>query len=162
MSFFVQDHERYMLKALFLAYKAFKQNEVPVGAIVVDKDGTIIGSGSNEVELKKSQCFHAEMIAIAQASKAVGDWRLDGCSLYVTLEPCSMCFGLIRISRFSRLIFAAPSLRFGYQLDNAAASSVYKKDISIENGVCSAQSERLLKRFFQLQRVKKSEYKAGS
>ncbi len=162
MSFDRQIDEQYMLEALSLAHKAFKQNEVPVGAVVVDKNGAIIGSGFNEVESKKSQCAHAELTAISQAAKAVGDWRLDDCTLYVTLEPCSMCFGLIRLSRLSGLIFAAPSLRFGYQLDNVATSSVYKKDMRIVSGVCGEQSEQLLKQFFQLQRVKKGEYKAGS
>ena len=163
MSFTMHDHETYMRKALDLAQKAFDRNEVPVGALVVDQNGAVIGMGFNQVESEKSQCAHAEIEAIQQATKAVGDWRLDGCSLYVTLEPCSMCFGLIRLSRLSKLIFAAPSLRFGYQLDNAGASSVYKKDMIVIDGVCSEQSEQLLKRFFQIQRVKKGEYvKAGS
>ena len=153
----------YMQQALDLAQKAFDQNEVPIGAVVIDQQGTIIGCGFNQVEGRKSQCAHAEMQAIEQATSHIGDWRLDGCIIYVTLEPCSMCYSLIRLCRFEKLIVGASSPRFGYQLDKIATSSVYKKIIRVVSGVCSMQAQQLLKRFFQMQRIKKGEYsKPGS
>ncbi|EKD48590.1 MAG: CMP/dCMP deaminase zinc-binding protein [uncultured bacterium] len=102
------------------------------------------------------------MIAITQAASAIGDWRLDGCALYVTLEPCSMCYSLIRLSRIQTLVFGASSPRFGYQLDNVATSSVYKNDVRVVSGVCASQAQQLLKQFFQMQRMKKGEHKTGS
>jgi tRNA(adenine34) deaminase len=152
----------YMQEALALAQAAFDMNEVPIGAIVVNANGVVIGRGYNQVEGRKSQCAHAEMTAIMQASTTKGDWRLDDCSLYVTLEPCSMCYSLIRLSRIQSLIFGASSPRFGYQLDNVATSSVYKNDVRVVSSVCAAQAEHLLKRFFQMQRIKKGEHKSGS
>jgi tRNA(adenine34) deaminase len=153
----------YMKQALDLAQKAFDQNEVPIGALVVNQHGAIIGRGFNQVEGRKSQCAHAEMEAIEQATSHSGDWRLDGCTLYVTLEPCSMCYSLMRLCRIGKLVFGAPSPRFGYQLDKVATSSVYKKVIRVVSGVCSMHAQRLLKRFFQMQRMKKGEYiKSGS
>ena len=148
----------YMKQALDLAQKAFDQNEVPIGALVIDQQGAIIGCGFNQVEGRKSQCAHAEMQAIEQATSHIGDWRLDGCTIYVTLEPCSMCYSLIRLCRIEKLIFGASSPRFGYQLDKVAISSVYKKIIRVVSGVCSMQAQHLLKRFFQMQRMKKGEY----
>lgn len=147
-----------MDQALERARTAYTKNEVPVGAIVINRDGVVIGEGYNQVESQKTQCAHAEMIAIQQAAKKIGDWRLDGCTIYVTLEPCSMCFSLIRLSRLSGLVYAAPSLRFGYHLDNVANSQVYKKGILILEGIKKEESEQLLKQFFQNQRVKKGEY----
>ncbi len=152
----------YMQESLALARAAFDQNEVPIGAIVVDCKGAIVGRGFNQVEGRKSQCAHAEMIAINEAAAAIGDWRLDACTLYVTLEPCSMCYSLIRLSRIGTLVFGASSPRFGYQLDNVATSSVYKNDVRVLSGVCAQQAQDLLKRFFQMQRTKKGEYKSGS
>lgn len=159
---YTSQDEVYMHKALDQAGKAFAHNEVPIGAVVVDADGAIIGIGYNQVEGRKTQCAHAEMRAIMQASDQRGDWRLDGCTIYVTLEPCSMCYSLLRISRIQTLVYGASSPRFGYQLDNVATSSVYKNDVRVVSGVCAEQSEQLLKRFFQMQRIKKGEHKTGS
>lgn len=152
----------YMQEALALAQVAFDCNEVPIGAVVVDANGAIIGRGYNQVEGRNTQCAHAEITAIMQANDQSGDWRLDDCTLYVTLEPCSMCYSLIRLSRIQTLVYGASSPRFGYQLDNVATSSVYKNDVRVVSGVCAAQAEHLLKRFFQMQRIKKGEYKTGS
>jgi tRNA(adenine34) deaminase len=157
-----QKDSEHMQVALALAHTAFDQNEVPIGAVVTNADGEIIGRGFNQVEGQKSQCAHAEMIAIQQAAQAIGDWRLDGCTLYVTLEPCSMCYSLIRLSRLETLVFGAASPRFGYQLDNVATSSVYKNDVRVVSGVCAVEAQFLLKQFFHMQRMKKGEYKSGS
>ncbi|TET34693.1 nucleoside deaminase [Candidatus Dependentiae bacterium] len=152
-------NEYYMHKALELAKRASDSDEVPVGAVVVNQEGTIIGNGHNQVEAKKVQTAHAEVAAIEQAAQTIGDWRLDGCSIYITLEPCRMCMGLIQLSRLSRVIYAVKSPRFGYQLDNMAISSVYKKDVYIEQGVCAGEAQHVLKQFFQQKREKKDECK---
>lgn len=99
--------EEYMTKALELASRAYELGECPVGAIVVDPEGKIIGEGYNLREQLQSPTAHAEIIAIEQAAKALGSWRLTGCTLYVTLEPCPMCAGAIMNSRLKRLVYGA-------------------------------------------------------
>ncbi len=99
--------EEYMLKALALAKKAYDLGECPVGAIVVDPEGKVIGEGYNLREQLQSPTAHAEIIAIEQAAKALGQWRLCGCTLYVTLEPCPMCAGAIMNSRLKRVVYGA-------------------------------------------------------
>ena len=96
----------YMEEALLLAAQAAAENEVPVGAVVV-KDGRIIGRGRNGRETKNDVASHAELEAIRDAAKTIGDWRLHGCELYVTLEPCAMCCGAILHARLSRVVFGA-------------------------------------------------------
>jgi tRNA(adenine34) deaminase len=88
-------HEKYMLKALELAYDAAKDGEIPVGCVVTDENGAVIGTGRNRREKEKSALAHAEIEAIAEACKNRRDWRLSGCTMYVTLEPCPMCAGAI-------------------------------------------------------------------
>lgn len=99
--------EEYMLKALELAEKAYALGEIPVGAIVVSPEGKIIGEGYNLREQLMSPTAHAEVIAIEQAAKKLGSWRLSGCTLYVTLEPCPMCAGAIMNSRLKRVVYGA-------------------------------------------------------
>ncbi len=147
-----------MNEAFTQAFKAVAADEVPVGAIVVSSNGTIIGRGYNQVESKKNQLAHAECIAIQNGTKNIDDWRLDGCILYVTLEPCRMCMGLIELSRISKLIYGANSPLFGFQLDNEQSSWVYKNDVVIRGGVGAEKSQLILKQFFQKKRNKKGEY----
>ena len=99
--------EEYMEKALALAEKAGEMGEIPVGAIVIDRDGNIIGEGCNLREHSNSPTAHAEIIAIEQAAKRLGSWRLTDCTLYVTLEPCPMCAGAVMNSRLKRLVYGA-------------------------------------------------------
>lgn len=99
--------EEYMLKALELADKAYQLGEIPVGAIVVSPEGEIIGEGHNLRERLQSPIAHAEIMAIEQAAKRLGQWRLCGCTLYVTLEPCPMCSGAIMNSRLKRVVYGA-------------------------------------------------------
>ena len=166
-----KDHHFYMEKALIQAQKAVDSDEVPVGAVVVSPDGTIIGRGFNQVESKQSQTGHAEITAIKQASRKLDNWRLEDCTMYVTLEPCNMCMGLIGLSRLSRLIYGADSPLFGYRslecnrrnLDNKGPAWVYKNDMVVESGVGAEKAQKLLKQFFQKKRKKKGEYqKAGT
>lgn len=110
--------EEYMTKALSLAERAYVLGEIPVGAIVVSPEGEIIGEGWNLREQLQSPTAHAEILAIEQAAKALGSWRLSGCTLYVTLEPCPMCAGAIMNSRLKRVVYGA------FDDKNGACSSV--------------------------------------
>lgn len=99
--------EEYMQIALDEAKKAYKKNEVPVGAIIVDDCGKIIGRGFNKKEKNKSVCAHAEILAITRACKKKKNWRLNNCSIYSTLEPCPMCASAIEQSRIKQVIYGA-------------------------------------------------------
>ncbi len=105
--------EEYMLKALELAEKAYALGEIPVGAIVVSPEGEVIGEGYNLREHLNSPIAHAEIIAIEQAAKRLGQWRLTDCTLYVTLEPCPMCAGAILNARIDRVYYGARDESFG-------------------------------------------------
>ena len=137
-----------MKKAIQQAAVALKHGEVPIGALVIDKDDIIIGRGYNKIETTKCQSNHAEVRAINQACKKLDGWRLNGCRIYVTLEPCLMCFGLIQLSRCSEIIFGAKSNLFGMGLDDAMKIEFYAKNIMITHGVCAEESVALLQRFF--------------
>lgn len=148
----------YMQQALQQAHKAYDAREIPIGAIVVDAQGTIIGYGRNQVEALKCQDQHAELCAIRQACKISNDWRLDGCTLYVTLEPCVMCIGCIALSRIERLVYAAESPVFGYMtspknMSTEVIHELYTKTIkNITVGPCRDAAQLLLKKFFQERR----------
>lgn len=110
--------EEYMTRALELARRAYDLGEIPVGAIVTAPDGSVIGEGWNLRERLQSPTAHAEILAIEQAAKALGSWRLSGCTLYVTLEPCPMCAGAIMNARLKRVVYGA------FDDKNGACSSV--------------------------------------
>ena len=135
------------------------KDEVPVGAIIVDKNGQIIARGHNTMEGSGCQTGHAEVHATQRACKKRGDWRLDDCTIYVTLEPCLMCFGLINLSRYKRLVYGATSPLFGAGLDKKEAFPLYKRGLKIEGGVCSEESAALLKEFFKHRRTKEKRKK---
>ena len=99
--------ESFMSQALSLAEKAADKGEVPVGCIITDSEGNIIARGSNRSRETMDATAHAEIEAIREASKVIGNWRLDGCTIYVTLEPCPMCVGAIMNSRIRRVIYGA-------------------------------------------------------
>ncbi len=108
------DDEYYMREAIALARQAAAEGETPVGAVVVKKDsGEIVGRGRNRRETEKSPLAHAEIIALDEASRALGGWRVLGCELYVTLEPCPMCAGAIINSRIERVIYGAADPKAG-------------------------------------------------
>jgi tRNA(adenine34) deaminase len=111
-------HTQMMRKALLLAKKAARKDEVPVGALIV-REGKIIARAYNQREIKKSPTAHAELLAIQKAAKKLGGWRLTGCTLYVTLEPCPMCAGAIVNARIQTVVFGAPDPKAG------ALGSVY-------------------------------------
>ena len=146
-----------MSHALAQARRAFRKGEVPIGAVVVSSQGRIIGRGYNRVETKKTQLAHAEVQAIARACKAIGDWRLAGCWIYVTLEPCSMCMGLLLQSRVDGVVFGAHSPLFGYSLDKNGLFQLYKMNtIQVVAGIGADEAAQLLKQFFIMQREAKS------
>ncbi len=107
------DIEFFMKMALEEAKKAFDKGEVPVGAVVVSSSGEVLGKGHNLKESTKDPTSHAEIVAIREAVKRLGDWRLEGCSLFVTLEPCLMCCGAIIQARIAKLFYGARDPKFG-------------------------------------------------
>lgn len=144
----------YMRQAFALAKKAFNKDEVPIGALVVDEQGKIIGRGYNLSQSKHSQSYHAEVRAIEAAGKMLKDWRLENCTLYVTLEPCLMCMSLIGLSRIKRIVYGAFSPLFGYHLDKEFLPSLYKRQIeNVTSGILQVEIEQLLKKFFNRKRI---------
>jgi tRNA(adenine34) deaminase len=145
----------FMQEALGQAKLAYAMDEVPIGAVVVNSKGVIIARSYNSVERDCTQRAHAESLAIEGAGKSIGDWRLNGCWLYVTLEPCSMCMGLVKLSRLAGVVYGAGSPLFGFHLDNEEDHWVYKKDVfPVIEGVMVNETAELLKNFFYNKRKK--------
>lgn len=149
-------HESFMRAALEEAEKAKAEKEVPVGAVVV-YEGKIISAGRNRREILKNSIFHAEIEAIHRACKKLGRWRLSGCSLYVTLEPCPMCAGAIINSRISNLIYGASDPKAG------SCKSVinlfdlpYNHKPQVVSGVLKEECSEILSSFFKELRKQKS------
>ena len=150
----------YMQQALQFAQKAYDEGEVPIGALIVDAQGQVIGSGYNQTESRACQDQHAELCAIRHACAQRNDWRLDGCTIYVTLEPCVMCVGCIALSRIERLVYAADSPLFGaltsqkeLGLSQESIYALYGKTIkNITTGIGEAESQKILKAFFKERR----------
>ena len=152
--------EKYMKRALELAKLAFDEGEVPVGAVVVKKStGEIVGEGRNRREGAKNALAHAEIIAIDQACRTLGGWRLPECAIYVTLEPCPMCCGAIINSRIDNVIFGA------YDTKSGSAVSVqkmfeypYNYRPEVTGGVMEDECAAILSDFFRQLREKKSRH----
>lgn len=143
----------YMKQALEQAHIAAQHDEVPVGAVVVNNQGEIIAKSYNATQQCCTQAAHAELNALRMAGENSGDWRLQGCWLYVTLEPCLMCMGLIYLSRIEGLVYGATSPLFGPRLDNTTLLPVYKVDtLRIISQVCALEASHMLKKFFQQKR----------
>jgi len=147
----VPNPDYFMAAAYREALKAFDEGEVPVGA-VIERDGAVIGRGYNRIEGLGDATAHAEIIAITAASEYVGDWRLNGCTLYVTLEPCLMCLGAIMQSRISAVTYGAADPRLGaidtFRYREIAETS-YNVFPQITSGIMEAESRELLKAFFK-------------
>lgn len=153
-----KEDQFFMALALKQAKVAFNKSELPVGAIIISKDKKILSRGYNKVESKLSQSKHAEIIAIERACKKIKNWRLNGCTIYITLEPCLMCSGLIALSRIERIVYGVKSPLFGYNIDNQSCPNLYKKHIKgITQGILSDKIETLLNQFFKNKRKSKSE-----
>ena len=139
--------------ALKEAEKAFEKNEVPVGCVIV-KDNKIIARAHNQRHSKNSVLGHAELIAIEKANRKLKTWILEGCTIYVTLEPCPMCAGAILQSRMDKVIFGAYEPKFGAcgSIVNLLAEEKFNHKVEIEGGVMEDQCKTLLKNFFQILR----------
>lgn len=151
------DHAFYMQAAIAEAKQAAKILEVPIGAVVVYQD-EIIGRGHNLRETTHSPTAHAEILAIQQAAQYLGDWRLEGCRLYVTLEPCPMCAGAIMLSRIEHLIFGTPDPKAGCvgTMMNLLQDSRFNHQSQVTSGVLQKECASLLQDFFrQLRELKK-------
>ena len=142
----------FMREAMALARMAEEIDEVPVGAIVV-RDGEIISRAYNTREHSKCATHHAEILAIEEACRALGGWRLPGCTLYVTMEPCAMCAGAIINARIPRVVYGAPDLRFGAfgSLINLADVPLNHKP-DIVGGVLKDENVEMLRSYFKKKR----------
>ena len=147
---FRMEEEACMREALRLAGEAAACGDVPVGCVITDADGRVIGRGRNRREERHDATAHAELEAIREACAARGDWRLDGCSIYVTLEPCPMCAGAIISARIPRVVYGAREAltgSCGSVLD--LFSENYGHRPAVYAGVCAGESRELMQRFFQ-------------
>lgn len=144
----------FMGEALRQARKAWKQEEVPIGAVIV-REGVVIARAYNQVETLKDATAHAEMLAITQAESAVGDWRLTDCDLYVTKEPCLMCAGAIVLARLRRVIFGCPDPRRGGAGGrmNLLQMTGINHQCAIVSGVQAPECASILKEFFAHRRA---------
>ncbi len=144
------DRDRqWMEQALGEARRAAAIGEVPVGAIIVAGD-SIIGRGHNRRESDGDPLAHAELLSIAEAARAIGGWRLEGCAIYVTLEPCAMCAGALVNSRVERLVFGAPDPKAGFcgSLGDLVRDRRLNHRLDVTSGVLAAECGELLSGFF--------------
>ena len=144
----------FMSEAIELAKRAAELGEIPVGAIVVDnRSGEVIARAHNLRENNKSATAHAEILAIEEACRARGGWRLGGCTLYVTLEPCPMCAGALINSRIDRVVFGAEDMLAGCCGSVINFNSYpFNHAFELTSGVCEDECKELLKRFFENKR----------
>jgi len=151
----------HMRRALALAQIAAARSEVPVAAIVTDPSGEIVGEGRNRTRELGDPTAHAEMLALQSAAARLGDWRLEGHTLYVTLEPCAMCAGAAVLARVSRLVFAARDPKAGMcgSIENLIAHPRLNHRIDLTEGVLGEEAAELLSRFFRT--LRGSRFPAG-
>ncbi len=147
------EHEAWMRRALALADRAENEGEVPIGAVVV-RDGKLLGEGWNQVIGAADPTAHAEIVALRDAARACGNYRLPGAVLYVTLEPCTMCAGALIHARIERLVFAAREPRAGVVCSNSRLLDEpwYNHRVDWLDGVLAQESAARLKAFFQARR----------
>ena len=152
--------EYFMGEAIKEALKAYKMEEVPVGAVIVS-DGQIIGRGYNQVETLRDATAHAEMLALTAAQESVGDWRLSKCDLFVTKEPCPMCAGGIVHCRIRALVYGCSSPKDGAAgggFINLLEQPTLNHTTEIRSGVLADQSAQILRDFFHAARIKSQEF----
>lgn len=145
------DGERYwMQRALGQARLAIQRGDVPIGAVIV-RDGQLIGEGHDSKEGTHDPTAHAEIMAMRQASRLYGDWRLEGSTLYVTLEPCPMCAGAIIQARVSRLVYGAPNKRWGAcgGTIDLMQPGLFNHDVEVQSGVLADECAQLLRATFR-------------
>jgi len=144
----------FMAQAMELAAQAAQIGEVPVGALVVH-EGEIIGQGYNQTISVHDPCAHAEIIALRQAAEFMGNYRLSGCNIYVTLEPCTMCVGAIIHARIQRLIYGATEPKAGAVVSQLQLLSLphYNHIVQVESGIMADESSAMLSSFFKQRRL---------
>ena len=149
--------EKYMREALRQARKAYDLGEVPIGCVIVSNEtGQIVGRGYNRRNTDRTTLSHAEISAIRKASKKTGDWRLEGCTIYITLEPCPMCAGAIVQARIDRCVYAAASDKAGCAgtVLNLLQHPGFNHRVETTRGILEAESTALLQRFFRELRIR--------
>lgn len=146
--------EKYMRMAIGQAKKALLKDEVPVGAIIVDASGKIIARAFNQRNTKKSVIAHAEILAIEKACKVIGDWRLNGCAMYVTLEPCAMCAGAIVNARIDKVYFGAKDPTAGCcgTVMNVTEHFILNHKTESEGGILAEECSQLITDYFKSKR----------
>lgn len=146
--------EKYMKEALKQAKKAYALKEVPIGCVIVYED-KIIGRGYNRRTIDKNTIAHAEMMAIKKASKKMGDWRLEDCTMYVTLEPCQMCSGAIVQSRMKKVVVGCMNPKAGCagSILNLLQMKEFNHQVELEIGVLEEECSQMMKQFFKDLRV---------
>ena len=144
------EEERYMKEAIRQAHKAWKLGEVPIGCVIV-RDGKIIARGYNRRNTDKNTLAHAELQAIRKASRAAGDWRLEDCTIYVTLEPCQMCAGAIVQARIPRLVIGSRNPKAGCagSVLNLLQVPAFNHQVEITEGVLEEECSLMLTNFFR-------------
>jgi len=147
--------EQYIKLALDEACKAYKKGEVPIGAVIV-KDGKVIARATNLRERKRNALYHAEILAIKRACKKLKSWRLIGCDMYVTLEPCPMCAGAIQQARISNLFFGAFDPKGGAcgSVINVLEADKFNHNVNVTGGILAQECGEILKKFFRERRMK--------
>lgn len=147
--------EKYMKEAIRQAKKAYALGEVPIGCVIVH-DGKIIGRGYNRRNTDKNTLAHAEITAINKASKKIGDWRLEDCTLYVTLEPCQMCAGAIVQARVTRVVMGSmnPKAGCGGSILNVLEMPEFNHQVDVTRGVLEEECSHMLTSFFKELRVR--------
>lgn len=153
--------EKYMKAAIREAKKAYKLEEVPIGCVIVQND-KIIARGYNRRNTDKNTLAHAEMSAIKKASKKTGDWRLEDCTMYVTLEPCQMCAGAIVQSRLGKVVIGSMNPKAGCagSVINLLQMKQFNHQVEMETGVLEEECSTMLSGFFQELREKKKQVKS--
>ena len=152
--------EKYMKEALKQAKKAYALGEVPIGCVIVH-EGKIIGRGYNRRNTDKNTLAHAEITAINKASKVIGDWRLEECTLYVTLEPCQMCAGAIVQARVTRVVIGSRNPKAGCagSVLNLLQMAEFNHQVELTEGVLTEECSNMLSEFFRNLRVRKKQEK---
>lgn len=152
----MREDEKYMKEALRQAKKAYAIDEVPIGCVIV-YEGKIIGRGYNRRTTDKNTLAHAELIAIKKAGKKMDDWRLEDCTMYVTLEPCQMCSGAIVQSRMKKVVIGCMNPKAGCagSILNLLQMEAFNHQVEIEIGVLGEECSNLMKTFFRELREKK-------
>ena len=154
------EDEKFMKKALHQAKRAAAIGEIPIGCVIV-RDGKVIARGFNQRRSRKTTLAHAEMIAIDRASRKLGDWRLEGCTMYVTLEPCQMCSGALVQSRIDRVVIGTMNPKAGCagSILNLLQMPEFNHQVEITTGVLQEECSRILQDFFKDLRVRVREEK---